>query len=256
MMFNEEVVNKIIFYPRSESLGDLPIGILTTTRCDSDRVCGYLHIYPDSDTLILFFHGNGEIAAEYASLVPLYTGSGASFWVVDYRGYGRSSGSPSFSGMLSDAEILLADVPRIAGEYQLDIKRVIVMGRSLGSASAVHLAANLPDHLAGLILDSPFAYSHRLIQRLGGPLVKRVDIPGFEENLDKMQRCNLPTLIIHGANDQIIPVTESQALYNASQASNKRLLVIENAGHNDLLWVGLEKYSDALKEFLHMKIGN
>lgn len=247
---SEDSINRFVFHPRKEPFNYSPTGILTTTSSGSELVCGYLHINPDSNTLILFFHGNGEIAADYDSLAPLYTSAGSSFWVLDYRGYGRSTGMPSLMNIFTDAEAVLADVPRLAQKVGQDFEQILIMGRSLGSAPAIHLASTHSRNLAGLVLDSPFANSLDLIRRLGGPRISPTDLPGFEDNLDKIRNCRLPTLIIHGANDQIIPVSESRALYASSPASHKKLLIIENAGHNDLLWVGLEEYSETLIGFI------
>jgi len=251
MRLNDQSVSQIIFYPRGEPFGDKSVGIPTSTQCNDAQVSGYLHLAQASEALMLFFHGNGEIAADYDSLAPLYTGCGVSFWILDYRGYGRSTDSPSFMRMFSDAEAILADLPRIAAQVGREFQRIILMGRSLGSASAIHLAANHSSRLAGLVLDSPYANGLALIQRLGGPPVNRADIPGFVDNIDNISDCRLPTLIIHGANDQIIPFNDAQALYDFSPAEMKRLVRIENAGHNDLLWVGLDRYAGELQDFIH-----
>ena len=93
---------------------------------------------------MLFFHGNGEIAADYDDLAEFYLGCGASFWVVDYRGYGRSTGEPSYSRMIEDAGAVLDDVPAWAERAEIEPDRILVLGRSLGSASAIYLAAEHP----------------------------------------------------------------------------------------------------------------
>jgi len=155
MLLDEKSVTQYLFHPRGEDKGYSPQGIPTQTQCDGAVVCGYLHENRTSDTLLLFFHGNGEIAADYDSLVRLFTNCGVSYWVMDYRGYGRSTGAPSFSHMIQDAEKVLHDIPRLAKTLGREFRHTIVMGRSLGSASAIHLAATHADVLNGLILDSP-----------------------------------------------------------------------------------------------------
>jgi len=250
MTLNSSLVSQAVFHPRPELPGRSPRGMLTQTRCDDAVVCGYLHSNPASDNLLLFFHGNGEVAADYDGLSSLFTACGVWFWVVDYRGYGRSTGTPSFSQMLRDAEAVMDDVPRLAERVGRQFTRVLVMGRSLGSASAIHIASRRTASVDGLILDSPFADGLALIRRLGGPALSREAIPGFEDNLDKIHRCALPTLIIHGAEDQIIPIADAEALHAACPSPSRHLFRIRGAGHNDLLIIALQEYCRTLTEFV------
>jgi len=82
------LVSRVVFHPRAEEDDYSPQGRPTQTQCDGAVVCGYLHEAHKSDGLLLFFHGNGEIAADYDFLSGIYAACGLSFWVVDYRGYG------------------------------------------------------------------------------------------------------------------------------------------------------------------------
>lgn len=247
---DDPAVSRVLFHPRREVRGVSPRGIPTLTRCGDAQVSGYLHDNPSSPTLLLFFHGNGEIAADYDAFAGVYTGCGASLWVVDYRGYGRSTGSPSFSTMFEDAEALASDIPRVARLAGRDYTNLIVMGRSLGSASAIHLAATSRDRVDGLILDSPYASGPDLIRRLGGPWLEKEALQGFQDNVDKMEHCTVPTLIIHGTRDRIIPVSEAEALHQACSSEMKRLVKIEGGGHNTLLRVGYRRYRVEIKAHL------
>ena len=249
-MIDADAVNRVLFHPRREAHGASPTGMPTITQCKDAQISGYLHSQPGSPNLLLFFHGNGEIADDYDAIASLYTGCGASFWVVDYRGYGKSTGAPSFSKMLQDAEVMLHDVPRVASLAKLDITTVIVMGRSLGSASAIHLASTYPNRLAALILDSPYADLSKLIRRLGGPSLSEKALQGFRDNLDKMGSCEVPTLIVHGTEDRIIPFSEAVALHRASKSAVKRLVAIEGAGHNTLLRVGYRQVAAEVREHI------
>lgn len=256
MTLDDPAVTRALFHPRQEDYGYVPQGMPTETGCRGATVCGYLHVCSSSDTLLLFFHGNGEVAADYDPLASLYTGNGVSLWVVDYRGYGRSTGTPSFSHMLADAEALLDDVPRLERNLGRAFKRIMVKGRSLGSAPAIHLASQHSNALAGLILDSAYADGWALVQRLGGPKIAREEMPAFQDNIDKIRHCRLPTLLIHGTADRIIPLADAQALLRASGSERKRLAAIEGAGHNNLLWVGFEAYDEALRQFLTGRMKN
>jgi pimeloyl-ACP methyl ester carboxylesterase len=243
-------VNAFVFHPRPEGPGAPSAAIATETTVDGAAIGGYLHPSKDSDTLILFFHGNGEIAADYASLAHLYTGCGATFWVVDYRGYGNSTGTPSFPRMRSDAEAVLGDIPAIETASGKRFTRIVVMGRSLGSASAIHLASTHRARIHGLVLDSPFADGPALIRRLGGPEVDPALPPVLEDNIDQMKSCSLPVLVIHGTEDRIIPISDAEALHRACPSVDKRLVKIRGAGHNDLLVQGFGTYFSEIRSFL------
>jgi len=248
---DDPAVAAVVFHPRPEAPGYAPKGIPTRTSCGDAEIGGYLHVNTNSDSLLVFFHGNGEIAADYdASLSSVYTDCGVSYWVLDYRGYGRSTGTPSFSSMFTDARAALEDIPRLEKQIGREFKHVLVMGRSLGSAPAIHLAVTCADRLTALLLDSGYAHGLELIRRLGGPALSSEDLPSFHDNINKMGHCRLPTLIVHGTNDRIIPFFEAKALYRACGAEFKRLVEIPGAGHNDLLLRGFQAYLSAVRDFL------
>ncbi len=123
------------------------------------------------------------------------------------------------------------------------------MGRSLGSAAALEVASRATGGLDGLILESGFAHTFPLIERIGF-----LQLPDAYEqkdgfgNLEKIDRVNLPTLFIHGERDWIIPVGDARALYEASPAANKKLVAVSGAGHNDLMMIGRRAYFSAIAE--------
>jgi len=251
---DDSIISRILFHPREEAPGYVPEGIRTVTASGSAEIGGYLHLHPTSDALLLFFHGNGEIAAEYDDISSYFTGCGSSFWSVDYRGYGKSSDLPAFSLMFDDAEALLCDIPRVAQTVGKTFSRILVMGRSLGSASALFLASRHAEKLGGLILDSPYADGLKLIYRLSGIALDRQDLPDFVDNIDLMRAADLPTLIIHGTIDQIIPISDARALYSACQNPVRRLIEIDCAGHNDLMFRGGDRYWSSVREHINQTI--
>jgi pimeloyl-ACP methyl ester carboxylesterase len=247
---DDTIISRILFHPREEEPGYVPEGIRTVAVSGNARIGGYLHLHPTSETLLLFFHGNGEIAAEYDDISSYFTGCDVSFWSVDYRGYGRSSGLPAYSLMFDDAEALLSDIPRMAQTAGRTFSRILVMGRSLGSASAIFLASRHASKLSGLILDSPYADGLKLIYRLSGVALDRQDLPDFMDNIDLMRAADLPTLIIHGTIDQIIPISDARALYDVCRNPVRRLIEIEGAGHNDLMFRGGNRYWSSIREHI------
>lgn len=214
------------------------------------HVGGRLHPAGPEAPCILFFHGNGEIAADYDDLAPMYTRLGITLLVVDYRGYGVSAGMPTSTYLLTDAVAVFDGLDDLLPDQGLMPCRLYVMGRSLGSAAAIEVASRAGKRLDGLIVESGFANTFALLARMG------LRVHGVDEarhgfgNVSKIGRIRMPTQIIHGQSDVLIPVTEGQELYESSGAADKRLLLIPGAGHNDLLWVGGMAYFDAIRAFV------
>ncbi len=99
MQIDDPIVSRFVFHPRQEPLSHRLVGISTKTTRNGATIGGYLHLHPESGVLMIFFHGNGEIAADYDDLSRLYVSCGVSFWVVDYanaflhdRADGKGSG--------------------------------------------------------------------------------------------------------------------------------------------------------------------
>ena len=215
---------------------------------------GYsLYLAEPQSPLILYFHGNGEIARDYDSIAPLYNDLGIHLLVTDYRGYGWSDGFPTASSLVYDAPRVFEALGQILKEAGNEVpQRVFVMGRSLGSAAAIEVTRHRQEAIAGLIIESGFAHTFGLLARLGVMLENLDETQDVFSNLAKIGQINLPTLVIHGQADMLIPASEGVALYEGSAApeDEKWLVVIPGAGHNDLLAVGVATYCEAIRDFV------
>jgi pimeloyl-ACP methyl ester carboxylesterase len=214
---------------------------------DDIAVGARLHLGGRTHANILFFHGNGEITADYDELGPFYNRIGVNFLAADYRGYGRSTGHPTVASMMGDGHTILRFVTGWLAQNGFS-GPLILMGRSLGSASAIELAAAHPDRVSGLIVESGFAYAGPLLQLLG---IDPARI-GFREettfdHLNKINRFHGPLLIIHAEFDYIIPFPDGQALFEANASADKTLLKIPGANHNDILAHGFTEYLTAIQ---------
>ncbi len=261
-----------LFHPRPESTGPFsetadpqkrasrPKDILIPVE-DDIAIGARFHVTEKTGGNLLFFHGNGEIVADYDELGGVYNQSGINFLAVDYRGYGRSGGKPSVTAMMQDCHVIFQFVQKWLQQNNFT-GPLIVMGRSLGSASVLELAAAYKDLIDGLIVESGFAYAAPLLSLLG------IDIAalGFKEeegfrNADKIRNFDKPTLIIHAEFDHIIPYSDGHALYKACPSGNKNLLRIAGANHNDIFMRGFQEYLAAVKDIVetakkNIKISN
>src|SRR5262249_3317690 len=122
-------------------------------------------------------------------------------------------------------------------------ERIIILGRSVGSGPAVHLAARRP--VAGLILESPFLSAFRVIT--GIPLLPFDKFPNYRE----IARVRCPVLIIHGTEDRVIGFWHGQKLF-ALAHEPKRFFAVEGADHNDLNEVAGARYFEAVQSFSKM----
>ena len=199
---------------------------------------------------ILFFHGNGEIASDYEAIGPIYNDNGLNVFVVDYRGYGRSGGKPTLGNMIKDAHPVLEGFKRILEQGEFSGSRFI-MGRSLGSASAIELASHYQNEFSGLIIESGFANVFNLLKYLGFPLKSLgVDIPTKPYSLELIHKISIPTLVMHGEYDQIVPVEEGKNLYENIGAKDKHLVIIPGVDHNNIMLGGMQQYFRALGDFI------
>lgn len=246
----------LLFHPRREE-GEKPwagepssAALDMLIPVDEGVVIGArFHMAEKSACNILFFHGNGEIVSDYDDLGPLYNRMSLNFIPVDYRGYGRSTGRPTVTAMMRDCHVIFDFVTGWLEEGGYT-GPLILMGRSLGSASVLELAASYAQRIGGLVIESGFAHAGPLLELLG----MNLEALGFKEqegfgNIDKIASFPNPVLIIHAEKDHIIPFSDAQALYNACASHDKTLVKIPGANHNDIFARGLTQYMSAVKSF-------
>jgi pimeloyl-ACP methyl ester carboxylesterase len=189
------------------------------------------------------------VVYDYDDLAPLYNRAGINLFVADYRGYGQSGGAPTFSSTVDDSHVILEYV-RETLQARGFSGPLFVMGRSLGSLSAAELAANSPEHLKGLLIESGFASAGRFLRFLPSAF-HSVDLEGFEKaNIEKLRSITMPVLLLHGEYDEIIPHEQAQIFFENVGSEDKRLLTIPGAGHNDIMLIGMREYFAAIGEFV------
>ncbi|UMZ74277.1 alpha/beta hydrolase [Natranaerofaba carboxydovora] len=199
---------------------------------------------------ILYFHGNGEVVCDYDDLAPYYNREGINVVVADYRGYGSSTGKPNFNHVANDAPIIFEAVKDKIEEIDPEYSGLWVMGRSLGSMPALLLANRYSDQLKGLIVESGFVSIVKLINHLNLP--SPGDLTQLEnEAKEKVKQITLPTLVIHGERDVLVPLDQGEEIYELVNSEDKRLFTIPRAGHNDIFFVETDNYIKEIKKFLN-----
>jgi alpha-beta hydrolase superfamily lysophospholipase len=248
-LFDRPEVSQFIFYPRRDPPPQDDRALYPVEVGGGIAVVCRFYPAPEGVATILYFHGNGETAGDYALVSSLYTALGIHLFVADYRGYGLSTGEPTISHILHDAHPIFARLREVLREGGYS-ETIFVMGRSLGSAPAIEVAFQSQDALQGLIVESGFSDAFRLLTYIGLP----IQVPPQQEedfpNGHKMRSIHIPTLLIHAAEDHLIPLHEAEELLQLSAAEEKRLVVIPRADHNTLMMVGREQYFQEIEEFV------
>lgn len=172
--------------------------------------------------LMIFAHGNGELADYWIDEFDVPRSWGWNVLLLEYPGYGRSQGSPSEASIRAAA---LAAFDWARSDPRVDAAAIVAYGRSLGGGAAAQIAAARP--LAGLILESSFTSVRPLAARMlmPGPLVR----DPFD-NLRALKDYRGPMLVVHGMNDDIIPVSHGRALAAAVPGAELHEV---RCGHND-----------------------
>ena len=239
-----------IFYPRDSFSPCPPFAFDLMAPVEGDELIS-CRFYKGNDDWpwILFFHGNGEVVSDYDEISPVFFKRKINLVVADFRGYGHSSGTPGIASMLSDALVVFGAVKGELARKNLK-GRLWIMGRSLGSLSALEIAFSHQDSLPGIIIESGFMSIVRILGHLHVP-VGDVDLDAIDKAcVERAQTITLPVLIIHGEYDAIVPFTEAQDLYDTIRSEDKQLLMIPAADHNDIMFVGLNEYFKALRAFI------
>ncbi len=199
---------------------------------------------PADDRTIVVFPGNGGNRSHRAPLAATFAEYGWSTVLVDYRGYGGNPGLPSEDGLARDARAVARMLPTLPG---VNPSRIVYFGESIGAAVAVRLAV---EHApAALILRSPFSSMTSVGAHHYPFLPVRWLLRDRYPSIDLIGRVRSPALFIAGDADTVVPLSDTEALFEAAREP-KRLVTIRGANHNDeALFTGAEMMA-AIREFL------
>jgi fermentation-respiration switch protein FrsA (DUF1100 family) len=185
---------------------------------------------------VLHLHGNAANIGNHLPLVAWLPPAGYNVLMLDYRGFGRSQGHPSLDGVVDDAEAALA---YLRARRDVDASRLVVLGQSMGGATALRLLARDPGGVRLAVIDSAFAsyrqiareaMLHSIVLAPGIPLVW-LALPGAEKDpITALEKINVPLIFVHGTRDAVIDHDHSAQLHEAARPP-KELWTVEGAGH-------------------------
>ncbi len=197
---------------------------------------------PKSDKVIVYFHGNGwHLYIRVPAGVRL--SEMANVFLLSYRGYGKSEGEPSESGLYEDAEAALRYVRE---ELEFEPDNTYLYGRSLGAAVAVEVARRRD--YAGLILVAPFLSGRAMVEKAGLGWFPGLGQPFH--SVDKVRHINSPALFMHGTHDRVVPFEQGQALYEAYLSQDKTFKTVEGTGHHWLWRKTGDEYWEWIRGFV------
>ncbi len=193
--------------------------------------------------VVLFFHGNGGNISHRLGSLELFHRLGLSTLIIDYRGYGRSEGSPGEQGTYLDAE---AAWRYLVEERQIPANQIIVFGESLGGAVAAWLAqTHIP---RGLILVSTFTSVPDMGAQVYPFLPVRLLARIRYNTLARLPEIHCPLLIVHSPDDEVVPFSHGQQLFAAANAPKEFLEM--RGGHNEGLILSAAQYETGLSNFI------
>lgn len=240
---------RFVYFP-GKSLSRTPADIGLSYRDiffhsrDGVKLHGWYLKHEQPIATLLFLHGNAGTVSDRLESLRIFHDLGLSVFIIDYRGYGLSEGRPSEQGTYLDAE---AAWNNLISEQNHDPEKVIIFGRSLGSAVAVWLAVQHTP--AALILESAFTSITDMGQRIYPYLpvkwLARIRYP----SIDRIGRIHCPVLVIHSRDDELIPYEFGQRLYAA--AGQPKYFLEISGGHNDGFYSSGRQYSNGLSDFLN-----
>jgi fermentation-respiration switch protein FrsA (DUF1100 family) len=226
--------------PRNHGLDYEELDIATE---DGEKLAGWWVPSAPSRGTVLIFHGNAGNISHRIDYLRMFHDLGYSTLIIDYRGYGRSTGSPSEDGTYRDAA---AAWRHLTEQRAIPARDIVLFGESLGGAVASWLAARHPPR--ALVLASTFTSVPDLGAQIYWFLPVRL-ISRFQyDTLSQLKQITAPVLVAHSKSDEIVPFSHGERLYRAAREP-KQLLVL-SGGHNDgFIFVNTE-WVRALGDFL------
>ena len=248
-VFYPKIENFFIFFPQSSfdlSPDDLHLNYKDVyfDSMDGKRLHGWFFPLNGEYPVILFFHGNAGNISHRLDNVRLLLERQLQVFIFDYRGYGKSSGSPSETGIYLDGQ---AAYDYLVYKEGITPENIALFGRSLGAAVALDVA--LKRDVRSIIIESAFLSTKDMAKTMFLFSLLSFILPPNYNNLGKIEKIDIPKLIIHGDEDEIVPFKMGKRLFDASKEP-KYFLPLMGAGHNDTYMTAGERYFRIIESFV------
>lgn len=222
--------NSLLFFPSRYPQGDweLPSDVQDAwfNSADGTKLHGWYIESEPGRPVVLFCHGNAGNIAVRRHLMPLFAEMKVTALMFDYRGYGRSEGSPSGPGILADARAARAWLAKRANVPE---DQVVLWGESIGGAVAIDLAS---DGARGLIVENTFHSLPEVAKHHFPWLPIKLCMRNRFESGEKIGNYRGPLLQFHGDADEIVPYSQGQKLFQRANQP-KEFVTVAGANHND-----------------------
>ena len=244
----EELHNKLIFYPSkdflsSPALDGIPYEEVYIKTPDNQKLNGYfLPAEQKTQNTVIYLHGNGEnVSSWYLACVEIQKYVPVNVLIVDYRGYGKSTGMPSVKGVNIDAHSMYMYL--IDRGYKPE--NISLYGRSIGGGIALELA--LKEKVKSIVVQSSFTSLKDIAKELYPIVPDSIIRNDYWNSKESIKKLNCPILISHGDMDEIVAVHHSYELFKLANEP-KKLIILNGATHNDVSNYFTKEYFDELKK--------
>ena len=239
---------KVVFHPTSTNWGNPgDVGLehdeVELTTSDGVRLNAWYVPAKQERATLLFFHGNAGNITDRLESIKIFNGLGLSVFIIDYRGFGKSAGSPSLKGVGLDAR---AAWNWLTIEKNKNPDTIIVFGRSLGGAVAIDLASEVKP--AALIIESTFASLPDMVLVPALVPLARILIGDWWNSEKRVRVMEFPAFFAHSPDDEVVPYAQGRRVYDAYLGEKEFLSL--SGGHNDGFLVSRDAYVSALDAFL------
>lgn len=255
-LFAQVQKRRSLFWPTKYPQGDWnvrhavqPEDVYFTTT-DGVRLHGWLFRSASPRAAMIWFHGNGGNITNRADIAAAFAQRGITTFVFDYRGYGRSEGTPTERGLYRDSEAAYDALAQKVGATP-----IVVYGESLGGPYAADVATKR--RVSCVIIENSFPSLAALGNALYAPLPLGWFVAGSLTTVRSLNRAGRPVLVMHGRRDSVIPFRLGQQLFEQLNVE-KELFVSETADHSEIAFRERGRYFEAVGAFVrvHAQAGN
>lgn len=232
---------------KPEAFGLVGVNVVTLDTPDGEKLEAWTWEGLKEKPVIVFFHGNAGNLEDRFGMFQMFKKLGFGFIALDYRGYGNSTGSPTYHSLITDALLVL---DHTSSERHFAERKVVLYGESLGTGIATEAATKRS--VDGVVLQSPYtSIADAAKDRFPWLPIDLLLTERFT-NVPQIAHINAPLLVLHGESDELFPVSMARNIFDMA-SGEKRIEILAGVGHNDIYPEGIR---DILVPFVESIIGH